>query len=287
MPVQVQLAAHSLIVPGEQIHLIARGRCRALLVPRGAEPGDVPPYRVGARVALQRAASEPARGWVNILRVTDVALGELDDDQARELGHRDVYALQAAWLERGVPWDSRARAWMLRIEHDDAAPSRLLHRDSLHGYTDDPRLALRGEPEAVDDFTLAARQRAAHRAEVEAYEQLRAGRARMPLDERLALVLRDADARGVAVGAQRAAIVKQLDIMERRTYSPADRTADAEVRAPDPDDELPRPRRRGGAALERHKRAERERKRPGPLNVHHVDPDHVAPGTAIPRVSGL
>lgn len=278
------IAARPLILPAEQIHLIARGRCTLLLIARGDEPGEAPPYRAGARVALQRAASEPARGWVHVNRSTDVALGELDDDQAHDLGHRDIYALQSAWRERGQRWDPQTRAWLLHIEHDDAAPSRLLHRDSSHGYTEDPQLALREEPEAVDDFVLAAQQRAAHHAEQEAFERLLTHRSEMPLDERLALALRDSVTRGVAVGGPRAAIVKQLVVMERRIYSPANRDADAEIRAAE---QQPRPRRPASPELAAHKRRERERKAPGPLTVRHVDPSELSPGQRLPRADSL
>lgn len=283
----VLIAARPLVLEPEQIHLIARGRITLLLLPSTGEVGEPAPYRAGTRVALQRAHGETARAWVNVEHVDPpVALGELTDDQVAALGHRDIYALQAAWRERGQPWDPRARVWLLRIEHDDSAPPRLLHRDSSHAYTEDPLLALRGEQEAVDDFALAAAQRAAHAREHAEYEQRRAERRRLPLEDQLKLALRDCAARGVPDSGPRNAIVKQIEVLERRAIAPADRTRDAEIRAPEEDDTPRRPRRRPNPEAAARRRRDRDRKKPGPLSTRRVDPTSLPPrGIPLPRAA--
>jgi hypothetical protein len=258
------------VLPAELIHLITRGRVTLLLLERGDDPADGAQYRVGTRIGLQRHHQEPARAWVHILDRDVVELGKINDDQARALGHRDRYAMQASWhAER--PWRATQQAWLLRIEHDPSAPSRLLHRDSSHGYTEDPRLALPEEPEAVDDFVLAARGRAAHERELAGYEQERERRRALPLDERLRLALRDATARGVPDGGPRNAIAKQIEVLERRALAPADRTRDAEVRPPEDDDLPRRPRRRLNPEAAARRRRERERKKAGPLIIRRID----------------
>lgn len=266
------VVAHPVVLPAELIHLIARERVTLLLLPRGDDPSDGSQYRVGSRIGLQRHHQETARAWVHILARELVELGQVNDDQALALGHRDRYALQAAWNE-ARPWRATDQAWMLRIQHDPSAPSRMLHRDSSHGYTDDPRLALPEEPEAVDDFVLAARGRAAHDREHADYEQERKRRRALPLDEQLRLALRDCEARGVPVGGPRNAIAKQIEKLERRALEPADRTRDAEVRPPE-DDGIPRRRRRRlNTEAAARRRRERERKKPGPLIVRRIDPE--------------
>jgi hypothetical protein len=127
----------------------------------------------------------------------------------------------------------------------------------------------------------------AHASERAAYEAECARRRSLPLDEQLRLALRDCAARGVADSGPRHAIAKQIAKLEERALAPADRTRDAEVRPPE-DDDLPRRRRRRAnpeaAARRRH---ERERKKPGPLGIHRVDPADVAPGQPVPRVESL
>lgn len=220
------LRVQQVVLPRQQIHLVVRGQRTALLIPRGEERGDRPPFHAGSTIALQPAPSRPATCRVAVSRVSDIALGELDDDQARELGHRDIYALQAAWYENGHQWDPAARAWLLRIAVDSAAAPRLLHRDSTHGYTTRVHDALPDEPEAVDDVRLAAGRRHAEKTERDRFEQLLAERRGLPAPDRLRLALDDARARGIDIEADPDArkIVLRIADFERKVYRPAERS---------------------------------------------------------------
>jgi hypothetical protein len=215
-----------LFLPHDQIGLVLNGKRTLLLLPRGDEAGDRPPHHAGSTISLQPAPTESATCRVRVTRVTDVALGELDDDQARELGFRDRYGLQAAWIDEHGGWSSSDRAWLLKISVDPRAPARLLRRRA--GYTTDPTMAIPGAGEAVDDFALAAHRRAAHARETERFEQLLEMRRRLPHDKRLTLVMADAAARDVSIDRELHVIGQRLDAMEARVYRPADRTRDGE-----------------------------------------------------------
>jgi hypothetical protein len=216
-----------LVLAAEQIHLVVSGQRTALLVPRRAERGDRPPYRAGASIALQIGATRPARARVIVSRVTDIALGELDDGHARELGRRDLDELMAAWVDEHGLWNENARAWLVRVVVDRSAPRRLLHRDSSHGYTDDPRLALPEEPEAVGEHDLERASIDASRAEQRRYEATLAERERLPEHERLRLIVDDARARGIDIDHGLWLVRKRIGALERQVLRPADRNADA------------------------------------------------------------
>jgi hypothetical protein len=272
-----------LIVPSKQLALIQAGHCTRLLVPRGAELGHLPPYSVGSRVALQEAANAPARARVILGRVTDVALGSPDIAQElAELGYRDIYELQAEWVERVGTWRTTDRAWLYRIVLDTSAPSRLLHQDSSHGYTTDPHQALHAEPEAVDDFFLAGSRRAAHTAEHTRLEQERAAREQLPLHERLRLVTEDAARLDIPLTPEINAVRDRIRDLERRILRPVDRNRDAEVAAPA--EEPSRRRRRKRSDRER---ASAQRRKPGPLTIRHVDPIALRASQPLPRGNAI
>jgi|1186.fasta_scaffold08126_3 hypothetical protein len=213
-----------LVLSAEQIHLVVRGQRTALLVPRREARGDRPPYRAGSAIALQVGATRPARARVVVSRITDIALGELDDDQARDLGRRDLDDLMAAWVAERGQWNENARAWLLRVAPDNSARRRLLHRDSTHGYTDDPRLSLPEEPEAVGEHELERASIAAARTEQQRFEQTLAENAQLPDGERLARAIADARTRGVDIEHALWLLRKRLVAIERLVYRPADRT---------------------------------------------------------------
>lgn len=216
----------ALVLSAEQIHLVVRGQRTALLVPRRGERGDRPPHRAGSAIALQVGVTRPARARVLVSRITDIALGELDDDQARQLGHRDLDELMAAWVDEHGQWNENARAWLLRVALDRSAQRRLLHRDSTHGYTDDPRLALPEEPEAVGEHDLERASISAAHTEQTRFEALLADRERRPEPERLQRAIDDARARGIDIDHALWLLRKRLTALERQVYRPADRTDD-------------------------------------------------------------
>ena len=96
-------------------------------------------------------------GFIRILDVDQLHLGDIGEEDAAAAGwtHRSLFI--AAWREEyGTgPLDPDARCWAVTFELDQEHVPRLLHQDSSHGYTNDPRLALAEEPEAVDEDAQA------------------------------------------------------------------------------------------------------------------------------------
>lgn len=221
------------VIGREQIHLFVRGRASLLLVPRGPEAGDRPPHRVGSRIALQPKHNRPATLHVQVTRVTDIALGELGDGDAHQLGHRDLDELREAWTERHGEWRDDARAWRLVVALDPSEDTRFLPSQAgAHGiralmsYTSESLTApLDDAGEAVDEFTDAANARAAADLEEQRFEQLLAARRTLPLDERLRRVLDDAATRGVNLDSTVRLITRKISDAEERVYRPADRHA--------------------------------------------------------------
>lgn len=91
-------------------------------------------------------------GFIRIVDVDDLHLSGLTEEDTKAAGwtHRSLF-IQWWRDEYGTgPLDPDARCWAVTFELDREHVPRLLHRDSQHGYTNDPRLALAEEPEAVD-----------------------------------------------------------------------------------------------------------------------------------------
>jgi hypothetical protein len=209
------------VLSRQQLARVRDGTCTAVLVAH-----DGPSYARGATIALQPAAARPAVLRVVAVEVREIALREIDDDQARALGHDDVDALMGFWVEEHGLWNEQATATLVRFEVDRSAPGRFLHRDSSRGYTADRFMAMLGEPEAVDDDTLALARRAAQRAEQARVERLLEQRRSLPEGQRLNLVLRDAAARGVELGGSLHAVRKRIEALEHKTYRAVDRATE-------------------------------------------------------------
>lgn len=220
-----------MILSRRQIGLVLAGRRDLLLLPR-VDGGPRPPHGAGASVALQPGATKRATCRVQVARVTDIALGELGEEEARRLGERDLEALMVAWVaERGL-WNENDRAWLLTVVVDPSARPVFLARRprstngsedgvAARGYTHDERLALSDEPEAVHPDVLHDLQRSAHETARSRYEGLLRERSRMPVEERLRLVMADADLRGVQFGRDVRVVEDCVRSMERRVYRPA------------------------------------------------------------------
>lgn len=231
---EVQLLARPVVLPRAQIHLIRTGQRSLLLIPRGAEAGQDPPHRAGTTIALQPAHNRRATIRVAVARVSDVALRDLDEFHARELGCRSLDELMARWVEEHGLWNENDRAWLIAIAVDVARPSNLLVPQAgrhglraLQGYTNDPRMAMRDEPEAVDEQVLAGGYRAADRREHDAFEERLAERRQLDVGTRLALLRQDATARGAEIDRDIRAIERCLDAAEERVYRPVERITDA------------------------------------------------------------
>lgn len=91
-------------------------------------------------------------GFIRILDVEQRQLADLTEDDAAAAGWSSLDRMMEWWREKhGTgPLDPEARCWTVTFELSDEHIPRLLHQDSSHGYTHDPRLALADEPEAVD-----------------------------------------------------------------------------------------------------------------------------------------
>lgn len=201
------------------IAAVLQGRCTALLEP--LTDSTTPPYRAGTRQAVHRDESTltPARCRIHITRTTDIALGELDDTHAHQLGHRDRYALMAHWTDHIQPWDPETRAWLITFRLDTAEPPRLLHRHSEKGYTANRRDALPDEPEAIPATTLDLYAQRAHRADATRVDELLTDRARLPIDDRLKLAIRDAEARGAVIDKPLRVITERIAEIERAAHA--------------------------------------------------------------------
>lgn len=220
-----------MILPRDQIGRVLAGHRDLLLLPRRGD-GARPPHAAGATVALQSAATKRATCRVLVSRVTDVALRELGDEEARRLGHRDLDALMAWWVAEYGAFNENVRVWLLAVCVDQSAlPTFLARRPRVtsaaedspaaRGYTHDERLADPDEPEAVPPDELLVLQRSAHEAARERYEGLLRERSRMPVADRLRLVTAAAEAKGVALGRDERVVEECVRAMERRVYRPA------------------------------------------------------------------
>lgn len=275
-----------MVLDRAQIHLFIRGERDLLLMPRQPEQARAP-HQAGSTIALQPAPGREATCRVAVVRETDVALGELDDQDARRLGHRDLDDLMGSWVERHGLWNENARAWRLEVKVDPSAPPRFLRpqsrrimvqgEDALQ-YTSDEREAMADEPEAVDDVALAASRRAAHDAEHTRFERLVAERRRLPLHERVRLALADAERLGVRCRSEHDLIARAIGDVERRVLRPVDRTRDEDV----PTVKIERTRRPPRPVGEIEKAA-RERRKPRPVSTRVVDPELVPKGSRVPR----
>jgi hypothetical protein len=202
-----------------EIAAVLQGRRTMLLEP--LTHGTAPPYRAGTHHAVHRdeATLTPARCRVHIARTTDIALGELDDTHAHALGHRDRYALMAHWTDNVQPWDPETRAWLITFRLDTTEPPRLLHRRSEKGYTTNRRDALPDEPEAIPANTLDLYAQRAQRADADRVDEILTDRARLPINDRLKLAIRDAEARGAVIDKPLRVITERIAEIERAAHA--------------------------------------------------------------------
>jgi hypothetical protein len=228
------VAPSTVILDRPQIRFLLSEERSLVIRPRGAGTGRLP-YAIGQRVPLHTRIGAPAIGRVRVVRIDDVALGELDDADAQLVGCRDLDELAAAWIDQHGRWDESARVWRVEVRPDLQERPRLLTSTAgrhglraLQQYTSAPGAAMADEPEAVDDDTLAGFRRAAQRTEHDRFEQLLAQRRRLEPEERLRLVRADAARRRIDIDRTMRVVVRRLDALEEIVYSPVDRVRDAE-----------------------------------------------------------
>ena len=161
-------------------------------------------YREGRTYAVQPGRGKPGLARIRILHTELQQLGDLTYQDAKAEGFRtrdDFYAYWTDLYNISEP-DLAQPVWAIRFQVD-TDPPRLLHKDSSRGYTSDPRLAIRDEPEAIGEADLRRLHSARHAAE----QQHRQERS-------IAARLREAQARarrnGVDISPELAALERQL-----------------------------------------------------------------------------
>ena len=140
-------------------------------------------YREGRDYAVQPGRGKPSSFRILILAVEGQALGDLTYRDARAEGFKTRDEFQAYWrsLYDGR-WDPDERVWAIRFRlltshdkprllmpigagHHDPHANPGVDTPADHGYTADPRRAVRDEPEAVDQATQDRYARHAREAE--------------------------------------------------------------------------------------------------------------------------
>lgn len=108
-----------------------------------------PPWIIGRSYAVQDRAGAAALGYIKVLATTTMLLGEVTASAVKRGGHESPEAFQEWWRERHGSWEPEAKVWAV-VFALDLDRFRLLAADSSYGYTHDPRMAMKDEPEAVD-----------------------------------------------------------------------------------------------------------------------------------------
>lgn len=122
------------------------------------------PWEPGHRYAIEtkrynadRDQQERATIWFfQVTEVLQTTFAQLDERDAQREGFPALDDLRTWWWDRyrwGHATEPQPAIWVVRfaLTRDDVP--RMLHRDSQHGYTHDPNLALAEEPEAVDGWS--------------------------------------------------------------------------------------------------------------------------------------
>lgn len=126
------------------------------------------------------------------LNLTERSLAALASCNYKPVRDEDIhYSTRTALSRRGLI-EFGSGVWTITSKGRAALRQhvpRLLHKNSQHGYTHDPLMALPDEPEAVDRPTLERFVREAHERD--------AGREELSWDQRLALVRERALAAGI------------------------------------------------------------------------------------------
>ena len=165
-------------------------------------------YVAGRSYSVQHDRHRPAVGRLVVVSVAQQPLGDLTLRDARAEGFRTRQEFRDHWHRLFPDMAAQDVVWVLVIR-PDGDPVRLLHKDSSRGYTSRPEEAIPGEPEAVDADTLQ------QFAEDGAVRHL-AFREGLRLEDRLAHASRRAQAAGVDVTREHAAIARRVEAIERK-----------------------------------------------------------------------
>ena len=204
-----------------------------------------PPYPCGSSQPIHRQPDTPgddigeAKCRAHITRVTEIRLLELTDTDAQAAGLEDLDDLMADWVQRRGLWNEQARAWVLHLAYDPAAPVRLLEqqagtlvgngkpprddRASIadRGYTASRHGALRGELEAVDDEALETFRLRAVDGDKHIQQRRERDLDQVPLAQRLDMAIRTAQLKGIDIRDDLRSIEQRIRSAERRTHQRA------------------------------------------------------------------
>jgi len=111
-------------------------------------------FKVGRTYGVQSSHTKPAIARITVTSVQRGRISDYTDADAALEGFKNL-ELFTEWWGSLFPVDPADEVWKINFLLERAQPIRLLHRQSHKGYTDNHRLALADEPEAVDDSTLA------------------------------------------------------------------------------------------------------------------------------------
>lgn len=200
-------------LPAQEARLVRSGRKRRIWLPAATKDGRRKRclYRAGERYRITGHDFS-----IYVVSVELSRLGEVDLKRAREGGHRTGLEMREQWIR------ARDRAWVRRTEnaervkrlewltHDELVQrwcerwadvqvwdivvrpvvgTRLLHKDSSHGYTSNPTQAMRGEPEAIteEEWRRLQKREQAEKREQREREQVRQRRRldKMSMDDRI------------------------------------------------------------------------------------------------------
>jgi len=111
-------------------------------------------YKKGRTYAVQRGKGKAAVAKIKILSVEMERLGDICYKDARREGFKTRDEFKESWKDIYGEYDADQEVWAISfaLEADEVL---LLAADSSHGYTDEPRYALEGEPEAVPPDEVA------------------------------------------------------------------------------------------------------------------------------------
>lgn len=177
---------------------------------RRVRPGEtVCRWVPGRSYSVQHDRGKRAVGRLVVVSVAQQPLGDLTLRDARAEGFRTRREFRDHWHRLFPDMTGRDVVWVLVIR-PDGDPVRLLHKDSSRGYTTRPEEAVPDEPEAVavEDLERFAADAAARHV---------AFREGLRLEDRLARASRSAQAAGVDVTRERAAIARRVEAIERKT----------------------------------------------------------------------
>lgn len=163
----------------------------------------------GRSYSVQHARGRPAAGRLVVVSAAQQPLGDLTLRDARAEGFRTRREFLDHW-HRLFPDMTRADLVWVLVIRPDGDPVRLLHKDSSRGYTSRLEEAVPDEPEAVAVEDLEAFARDGRRRHEAFRRELR-------LEDRLAQASRSAQAAGVDVTRERAAIARRVEAIERKT----------------------------------------------------------------------